>query len=263
MDLTKDFLLGVFETTLIEDRYLSILTDQIDKYRQAFTAPSHNIEKNYELYEIMGDSTANEAILWYFYETFPQLRCTNGVKVISRLKINFSSTDAFSSMAEELGFWPYIKASDEERENPDKKRKLLEDVFEAFIGVTKLILLEKYGLHGVGNQFVYNIIKSILDKRTVSLDPEDLFDAKTKLKEVFDRANTQALYGKLRYKYHDTPTRRYTELYFLKDGIQTLIATGDGLNKAAQEKDASAQALKFLQSQGYDVEKKFRLNCEM
>lgn len=262
MDLTRSFLTKVLMTTNIEDHYLPILTDKIDQYQIAFTAPSADSDTNYELFEIMGDSTANEAIIWYFYDMFPQLHCPSGVKIISRLKINYSSTDAFSSMAEDLGFWPYIKASEEERNNPEKQRKLLEDVFEAFIGVTKIILTEKFGYHGVGNQIVYNMIKAILDTKPISLDPEDLYDAKTKLKEVFDRVLTQKTFGRLKYKYHEEPGRRFTELFFVKDGVSTKIATGEGNTKVSQEKDAASQALKYLQSKGFEVEKKFKLFCD-
>jgi ribonuclease-3 len=118
----------------IEEHYIYILTEALDEYKLAFTAPSIDPENNYEMYEILGDSTANESLVWYFYETFPQLHCPSGVKIIARLKINNSGTESFSAFATSLNFLPYINATPEELTDPDKQAKLLEDVFEALIG---------------------------------------------------------------------------------------------------------------------------------
>lgn len=273
MDLNIEFLKQVLKNAKLDKKYISILLNRIDIYQLAFTSPSIDIENNYELYENLGDITANEAIVWYFYEIFPQLHCPSGVKTMARLKINYGSSESYSSIADSLGFWPYIKATEEEKASKEKKQKLLEDVFEAFIGVTKLILVEYFGFQGVGNQIVYNIIKSIFDKIDISLKTEDLYDAKTRLKEVFDKAETQFMFGKLRYKYHDFsdfnkyPTtgplpRSYTELFFVKNNVYTKIATGKGNTKVAQEKDAASQALQYLHNKNYNVEKKFKLFCE-
>lgn len=272
MDLNVEFMRSVLKGAKLEDRYLIILLSNLDEYQTAFTSPTVDSNNNYELYENLGDITANEAIVWYFYETFPQLHCPSGVKTMARLKINYGSSESYSSAAESLGFWPYIKATSEERASKEKKQKLLEDVFEAFIGVTKLILVNYFGYQGVGNQIVYNIIKSVFDKKNISLKTEDLYDAKTRLKEVFDKAATQKQFGRLKYVYHESragpegpnleSTARYTELFFVKDNFSKLIATGVGNTKVAQEKDAASKALEFLKNAGYDVEKKFKLFCE-
>ncbi len=265
MNLNIEFLRQVFKNAKLSDKYIFILLNKIDTYQTAFTSPSIDIDNNYELYENLGDITANEAIVWYFYEAFPQLHCPSGVKTMARLKINYGSSESYSSIADDLGFWPYIKATDEEKNSKEKKQKLLEDVFEAFIGVTKVVLIEYFGYQGVGNQIVYNIIKSIFDKKTISLKTEDLYDAKTRLKEVFDKASTQKEFGKLRYKYFDfseNENDRYTELFFVKNNVFTYIAKGEGNTKVAQEKDAASKALKYLHANGYDVEKKFKLFCE-
>lgn len=271
MNLNIEFLRQVLKNAKLDDKYMFILLNKIDLYQIAFTSPSIDIDNNYELYENLGDITANEAIVWYFYEAFPQLHCPSGVKTMARLKINYGSSESYSSIADDLGFWPYIKATDEEKNSKEKKQKLLEDVFEAFIGVTKVALIDYFGYQGVGNQIVYNIIKSIFDKKYISLKTDDLYDAKTRLKEVFDKALTQKEFGKLRYKYHDLSENendtgremnRYTELFFVKNNIFTKIAIGRGNTKVAQEKDAAAQALQYLHENGYDVEKKFKLFCE-
>jgi dsRNA-specific ribonuclease len=258
MNLNIEFLRDVLKNAKLEDRYILILLNKIDLYQIAFTSPSVNINDNYELYENLGDITANEAIVWYFYEVFPQLHCPSGVKTMARLKINYSSSESYSSIANDLGFWPYIKATDEEKNSKEKKQKLLEDVFEAFIGVTKIILIDYFGYQGVGNQIVYNIIKSIFDKKNISLEANDLYDAKTRLKELFDKTYIQNLFGKLQYKYYDNEDKK-TELYFWKNYKENnYIATGRGNTRVAQEKDAASKALIYLRDvKKIDIEKKF------
>lgn len=263
MDLNIEFLRKVLKNAKLKDRYILILINKIDLYQIAFTSPSIDINNNYELYENLGDITANEAIVWYFYEVFPQLHCPSGVKTMARLKINYGSSESYSSIADDLGFWPYIKATDEERSNKEKKQKLLEDVFEAFIGVTKLVLVDYFGYQGVGNQIIYNIIKSIFDKKEISLKTEDLYDAKTRLKEVFDKEYARNRFGKLKYKYEEKDNKRYTVLYFVKDGKDKYISIGEGNTKVAQEKAAASEALKYLHDiENFDVEKKFKMFCE-
>jgi dsRNA-specific ribonuclease len=259
MELTQNALIAMLRESRIEDHYIYILTEALDQYKIAFTAPSVDSDNNYEMYEILGDSTANESLVWYFYETFPQLRCPTGVKIVARLKINNSGTESFSAFANSLNLLPYVKATPEELNDPDKQAKLLEDVFEAFLGVTKYALYQKFGYIGVGNQVVFNIIKTLLDQRNITLDPNELYDTKTRLKEIFDRYDIQQKFGS-KVQYIQNPLR-YTELFFIKNGQKIKIAQGEGATKAIQEKDAARIALEYLKEQGVETEKKFKLFC--
>ena len=65
------------------------------------------------------------------------------------------------------------------------KKDLLEDTLEAFIGCTEY-LLDKAYRPGVGYAIVYDILSDIFDEIPISLRFEDLYDAKTRLKETFD-----------------------------------------------------------------------------
>lgn len=272
MDVTAEFLKKVLSFSKLDEKYVHILTDRIDMYQQAFTSPLVDAENNYELYEKLGDATANEALVWYFYTVFPQLRCPAGVKVIATLKNIYGSSEYFSKFAEMLGFWPYVKSTEEDIRSLERKQKLLEDIFEAFIGVTKLILLEHFGYYGVGNEIAYTIMKALLDTQQISLKEEDLYDAKTRLKELFDKVVVKQRFGHPRYELHDSephdgarhgaePKERYTRLYFVKDGVKTLISVGHGISKAAQEKNAAQRAIDFLKKEGIDFGKRAKLFC--
>ena len=181
----KKIITNILEKSKLKSKYIEELTDEksLKAYSQAFTAASANPNKNYEIYEQIGDLSANKFIVWYAYRRFPQLDCPLGVKVVARLRINYGSRQSFSNIAENLGFWPFISADEEERSR--KKKDLLEDSMEAFIGCTEQLLDNKYR-PGVGYGIVYDILSSIFDSIDISLAYNDLYDAKTRLKELFD-----------------------------------------------------------------------------
>jgi len=163
----------------------------METYGFAFTADSRaNPEKNYECYEQMGDAAASQFMVSYFFRRFPQLECSAGNKVVARLRINYGAKKSFSSIATDLGFWNFITCP-ENGNIPKKKyrnthmKDLLEDVFEAFLGCTEKLLDEAFR-HGVGYAIVYDILSNIFDKISISLEYEDLVDAKSRLKETFD-----------------------------------------------------------------------------
>jgi dsRNA-specific ribonuclease len=82
----------------------------------AFTSSSADEQYNYEPFEQMGDSTIGKFIVWSSYEKFPQLRGkSEAVEIVARMKINLGSKDNLYQIAENLGFWPFISASEELR----------------------------------------------------------------------------------------------------------------------------------------------------
>jgi dsRNA-specific ribonuclease len=188
----KALITSMLEKGSLKPKYISRLTDEkaMEAYGIAFTAFTADKEKNYERFEQIGDVAANKFIVCYSYRRFPQLDCTLGVKVVARLRINYGAKVFFSTVAEKLGFWPFISAGEDGTE-PNKhyrkynKRDLLEDVLEAFIGCTEY-LLDKAYRPGVGYGIIYDILSNIFDEIPMSLAYEDLMDPKTRLKETFD-----------------------------------------------------------------------------
>ena len=181
----KTLLTGILERGKLKPKYIDVLTsdENMRKYDQAFTAASANEHCNYEIFEQLGDLSANKFIVWYAYKRFPQLRCPLGVKVVARLRINYGARKSFAKIADDLGFWMYISASEEERSR--RKKDLLEDCLESFIGCTEQILDEAFR-PGVGYGIVYDILANIFDAIRMSLQYKDLYDSKTRLKELFD-----------------------------------------------------------------------------
>ncbi len=270
MDITPDFIKNVFGKSRIDPKYMDVLTnpDALDVYRTAFTSNTVNPESNYELYEYMGDVAANSAVVMYFYEVFPQLRCPKSIHILNRLKIVHVSRDSYSKIAEDLGFWKYIKYNAEVADTKPHLKKnreaLLEDVFEAFVGATQIILNDVFGAVGVGvaSQIIYNFIKPIFDAKKISFAPEDLYDAKTRLKELFEiRKNVvnplAERYGTPRYKDAAPPETSVT-LWFTKDRISF---HGNANTKQQSHKMAAQKAIDYFKQQNYQTEKRFNLFC--
>jgi len=269
MDITSDFIKRLFRKSKIDPKYMNVLTspEALAIYRIAFTSNTVDPENNYELYEYMGDVAANAAVVMYFYQVFPQLRCPRSINILNRLKIVHVSRDSFSKIAEDLGFWPHIRydatVAEEKSVLRKSKEALLEDVFEAFVGATEIILIDAFGMVGVASQIIYNFIKPIFDDKEISFAPEDLYDAKTRLKELFEIRKNVVNQLAERYgapKYRDAPAPSPTvALSFTKDN--QLIFYGNGNNKQQSHKLAAQQAIDYFEKQGYKTEKRFNLFC--
>lgn len=169
----------------LSSKYIAILTDDESMriFGSAFTSELVDPDNNYQVLEQVGDLSGNKFIVNYMYERFPQLDCSEGVKVVARLRINYGAKESFCEIARKLGFWPFISATNDLRQR--KMKPLLEDVFEAFLGATERII-DKRKRIGVGYAIVHDILTSIFNDMDISLRYEDLYDAKTRLKELFD-----------------------------------------------------------------------------
>jgi dsRNA-specific ribonuclease len=268
MDITPEFISRVFSKSKIDPKYMDVLTnpEALSIYRVAFTSNTVDPDSNYELYEYMGDVAANAAVVMYFYEVFPQLRCPRSINTLNRLKIVHVSRESFSKIAEDLGFWPYIRYNETvAAEKPVLKKSreaLMEDVFEAFVGATEIILIDAFELVGVASQIIYNFLKPIFDAKEISFAPEDLYDAKTRLKELFEIKKN--VHNKLA---EDFGVPRYTDasppatsvvLRFTKNKV---VFHGNRTSKQQSHKMAAQQAIDYFKKQGYKTEKRFNIFC--
>lgn len=181
----KDLIASLLTKGGLKSRYIKMLTDEeaMKIYGCAFTSELVDPEDNYQVLEQIGDLSGNKFIVNYMYNRFPQLDCAEGVKVVARLRINYGAKESFAEIARKLGFWEFISATNDLRQR--KMKSLLEDVFEAFLGATERIL-DKRKRVGVGYAIVHDILTSIFNEMDISLRYEDLYDAKTRLKELFD-----------------------------------------------------------------------------
>jgi dsRNA-specific ribonuclease len=227
-----------------------ISPDSLVIFSTALTSKSIDPLCNYEFLEQLGDASINKFIVQYMYDRYPHLTNSFGVNVVARLKIKYGSKGQLNKLAERLLFWNMVKATDEERNK--RKKSLLEDVFEAFIGCVEYVLDEaarhdkKEKTFGFGYHYVYEILSSIFDKLDIPFAYEKLVDNKTRLKELFDE--NKGILGNLSY---DDFRCAESGLYIsrAKNDDKVLAFGTSTLKKDAQEK-ASENALKTLSKRG-------------
>ena len=254
----------------LKSKYIEMLTDPeaMKIYGCAFTSELVDPVNNYQVLEQVGDLSGNKFIVNYMYERFPHLDCAEGVKVVARLRINYGAKESFCEIARKLGFWEFISATNDLRQR--KMKPLLEDVFEAFLGATERILDSRKRV-GVGYAIVHDILASIFNEMDISLRYEDLYDAKTRLKELFDLHESSL--GPLVYKEQKqdmitfvTAFRVHGGKYAEKTdkfgnitvdkkrivgGKYIKIGEGSAALKADGEQNAAAAALDLLKKQGW------------
>jgi dsRNA-specific ribonuclease len=239
----------------LPSRYVDLLSNEknLKIFQSAFTSEEVNPQSNYEYFEQMGDVSANKFLVYYFYRRFPRLKCSRGVKVVARLKINYASKKVFARLAEQEGFWPHIMATREETQH--NRLDLLEDVFEAFVGATEWIL-DTDVKEGVGAVAITKWLTHIFDKEHVSLRYEDLYDAKTRLKELFDRHHS--VLGKVYYSEtreidaNGNPVVTTSRVYRrVLRGRCVSLGVGVARLKADAQRAAAQQAIYELNAQGF------------
>lgn len=254
----------------LKSKYIKMLTDPeaMKIYGCAFTSELVDPDNNYQVLEQVGDLSGNKFIVNYMYERFPQLDCAEGVKVVARLRINYGAKESFCEIARKLGFWEFISSTNDLRQR--KMKPLLEDVFEAFLGATERILDRRKRV-GVGYAIVHDILTSIFNEMHISLRYEDLYDAKTRLKELFDMHESSL--GPLVYKEQKRDMITFSTAYRVQGGKYAekvdahgnvsvnkkrilggkyvKIGEGSAALKADAQQNAATAALETLNKQGW------------
>lgn len=240
----KKFIVNFLKLGKLSSKMCDEMTDEknIKLFEMAFTSPSVNKDCNYESFEHSGDKTVNKFIVMFIKNKWPFLRY-NGVDVVSRCLIKYGSKDTLSSIADKLGFWEHILATDIERGH--RKKPLLEDTFESIFGAIEDIIDSKKG-PGVGFSVCYRILYKIFNNPNlvkISLAYNNLFDPKTRLKEIFDRRHSEIGF-KLKYKteYNDGKFYCTVQNFTMKPASACL--------KINAEKEAAKIALCILESKG-------------
>lgn len=253
----------------LKDEWVQTLLtpDTMKIWDTAFTHQSADQKNNYEYTRFIGNTVAKSLLVWYFDDKFPQIQCPSGVPIMARLKITYDPKKTFVDLAKKLDLWPYITTSvDVRTKNTDL---ILSKCLESMFGATSMLLDEKIRTN-IGLAIVPNILKSLYDEMiNISLNYYDLFDAKTILKQIFDKRKD---IGKL--EYIDETVREEREgieiiyssvnLFIIhRNGYRQHISHAVGPTKADAEQNASKIGLEFLSSQGIkpEISKEYLMFC--
>jgi dsRNA-specific ribonuclease len=271
MDSFKPFLKKLLEPigSHLWKQLEPILLDEhsLQLYQKAFTHVSFDPVNNYEVYEQLGDITVNKFLVWYFHNRFTTVNGVGlfnsplGVKVVARLRIKYGSKQFLSDLADRLGFWEHARVA--EVVSIGKRMSILEDIFEAFIGVTEFIIDRRFQADshtvGIGYMCCYKILQQFFDSIGIDTSYEALFDAKTRCKELFDLYKEDL--GNLLFEYEKLGQNSVVKVYRQIGNEKIFICSSSSLvNKALAEQQASEQALVILNRQGFtkDIPNEYR-----
>ena len=254
----KVFIQSLLELSNLKSKNISILTnkDNLKLYERAFTHSCYHPDENYEFYELLGDVTCNKIIVWYLKDRFPFLNNSQGVKVIARLRINLVSGKNFSNLAEKLGFENFISYDYETKLK--EERSVLEDCFEAFFGLTELLINEHFP--NAGYSLCYSILSNILDKEKISISYIDLYDSITRLKETFDYYNSNNcleecpyIWGNIKFDSKKDVDSGLQNVRLLQrgNGKEQLLTQGEGRLLDETKQKLCQQYLEFLHKEGF------------
>ncbi len=263
----KKFITSLVKRGNLHEESLKEFTnnENMKKFRLAFIHESHDPINNYELPKFLGDVTVNNIVAHYLRTRFPQIV---SVKWLTRLKHNIISNRVLGHLARKEGFIDHIVYGEDmqiaiekemEKAKPDLERNerysaMFQRSFEAFIGVLSGIVNEKRGI-GVGYSVAYSVIKSFLDSTPISKEYKDIFDAKTRLKEIFDAYRWG--FDKNIYNEYDNDSNTWTiKIYgYPKGGRVELASIKSETTKKRAQQIASQRALKKLSQQGiFEIE---------
>ena len=209
-----------------------IETSNRSLYRQAFTHSSYTNEKktktgHYERLEFICDGVLDLVLADLVYKTYPKLDQGE----LSKLRIYFVNGVTLTQYARKYHFDQVLLLGKGQKTNGGSNDKILEDVFEAFLGAVYL---------DQGFDFVYNLLKEIFleDIKNVSLNV--LKDYKSQLQE-FVQADTRncVTYRCISEKGNPPHTEFICEVMW----DDQVYGVGKGTSKKKAEQEAARDAL--------------------
>ena len=205
----------------------------ISYYELAFTHPSCNSDMNtkhqdYERLEFVGDSVIGFVSADLIFKLHPEM----DQGYMSKLRSYLVCSKSLANYSRKYHINDYIRIGHSiTREQLAKSDKILEDVFEAFIGA--LYLDQDIGV-------TYRIIEQILYKDIKQTKIDDIIDAKTRLQEEIQSEYREAVRYELIDEFGPPHDRTFVSQVVF-NGL--ILGKGQGKSKKAAEEAAAKDAL--------------------
>jgi ribonuclease-3 len=203
-------------------------------------------EMSYERLEFLGDSILGMIVSRYIYERYPD----QPEGFLSRLRTKIVNGKMLGDLAQRIGFPKFVLLSKQIEESQGRENyKIMEDVFEAFIGAIYMDFqnpedIVNNNLTGSGYYIVERWIITIMENL---LDFADLIQTKTNFKDMLVRY--------MQHTFQDAPTffeisienkhnkKEFT--YCVKNRAGAVLGTSTGASKKEAENNAAQAALVF------------------
>ena len=212
---------------------LQIQAHNLSLYQLAFTHTSVNasgksIGKDYERLEFMGDAFISMVVADLVFQLHPEW--SQGE--LSKTRAKFVQTISLVKIAKELNLAAFVTIGPSiKRDMVEQSDKILEDIFEAFVGAIYLDLGFEKAYAFVGNFFRPLITEVAMD---------DLTDYKTRLQEEMQAEFREAVtYEKI----EETGPAHDKNFTFQVSFNGIILGTGTGASKKKAEQAAAKVAL--------------------
>jgi len=208
---------------------------------------------SYERLEFLGDAILNLIVANYLYMRFPE----QNEGFLSKIRTRIVNGKMLGNLAEKIGFNKYAIISKQvEEANGRNNYKIMEDIFEAFIGAIYIdfqtlndnVILPKHisltALTGAGYYIAELWIISIIENY---IDFSELILQKTNYKDMLVNYTQQTFQFAPKYYELNQSTKDNVKIfnYCIKDRSNTIIATATGYSKKDAENNVSKEALKY------------------
>ena len=220
------------KTYIIKDLNCEIMK----KARQQYSNNIVELQKNsYERLEFLGDTVLKMIISMYLFERYPN----RDEGFMTRLKTKIENRQKLSYLSKEVGLDEYIIISKQiETMTGRTSDKILEDIFEAFIGA---LCIDTAPDITICTKFVRNILE-------YEIDFSDLLYKDTNYKDQLLRHYHKNKWGHPEYdKLHEEgPPHKRTFTCGVKDNDGNYIGIGIDKSKKKAEQIASMKALEHF-----------------
>ena len=196
-------------------------------------------EMSYERLEFLGDSILGMVVASYLYERFPD----QSEGFLSKLRTKLVNGKMLGFLSDKIGFPKYaILSKQVEEANGRNNYKIMEDIFEAFIGAL-YIDFDTEG-YNISKTWIIYVIENYIDLADVIL-------SRSNYKDMLVSYMQHHLQDQPKFYEINIVTKDNNKIfsYCIKDKNNTVIATAKGATKKDAENNVALEALKHYNVQ--------------
>lgn len=210
-----------------------IRPNDITLYELAFTHSSYNVDANtkhqdYERLEFMGDSVINFVVADLAFSIHKEM--TQGE--LSKLRAAIVQSKSLASKALNYNFNEYIRLGHSLPENTRGSKRILEDVFEAFVGAMYF---------DQGREFTYEFVKKLFIDDVKQFEMKQIKDYKSELQEEMQAEHREAVKYIVVEEYGPAHDKTFIVKVTYND---VTLGIGEGKSKKDAEQKAACDALR-------------------
>lgn len=218
-------------------RFLRIKPKKIRLYELAFTHPSYNLDagsshEDYERLEFLGDAIVGAVVAELAYSLHPE----QNQGFLTRLRSTLVNTKALSNYARLFHLSNYVIVGNSFTGDILRSDKILENVFEAFVGALYLDL---------GFKRVKSFIEDVFYEDIKNFTVDSILDYKSKLLEHAAKKYKETLSFRLVSRSGPDHSPHFEVDVVL--GGKKVLGKGFGTSKKAAEQIAAKNALKKIE----------------